>query len=77
MCNLEPTAPPEHRAMPPESLLWTAGGISVMPILAALENLLIPVTTNLPTVPALPYAASNCRQAASSFFKLALDLASI
>ena len=39
MCELEATAPPEHRAMPPEPLLWTAGGISVMPILAALKNL--------------------------------------
>ena len=77
MYKPEPTAPPEHLAMPPESLLWTAGGISAMSPVAELENLLITVAANLPALTGLPYAASNARQAASSFFKFALVLASM
>ena len=77
MYNPEATALPEHGAIPPERLLWTAGGISAMPILTALENLLIPVATNLPTLPALPHAASTSRQAVWSFLRFALDLASM
>jgi len=30
MRKLEPTAPLEHRTMPSESLLWTAGGVSAV-----------------------------------------------
>ena len=77
MRKLEPTAPPEHRTMPPESLLWTAGGKSAMSPLAELENLLIPGAAHLPALTELPHSASNARQAASSFFRLALDLASM
>ena len=42
-----------------------------------LENQLILVAINLPALTDLPHAASNARHAASSFFKLALDLASM
>jgi hypothetical protein len=48
-----------------------------MPLLAALEKLLIPVAANLPTLPDLPHAASTSRQAVWSFLRFAPDLASM
>jgi hypothetical protein len=48
-----------------------------MSLLTELEVLLIPVATTMPALTGLPYAASNARQAASSFFKFALVLASM